>query len=520
MRTLTAACLTWAVLSFRPAFPQSPAARDSALHLLNRIAFGPRPGEVERVAAMGVFNYIEMQLAPEKISDAKVERRLEQLEIFKLGTVQLAERFQSQLRAVRQQQLRGDSLARQPQAKNSFRRLSAELQQAAVIRAVMSERQLYEVMVDFWTNHFNVFMTKGAVRFLLPEYLERAIRPNAMGRFEDLLLATARSPAMLFYLDNVQSVAPGSQPPWLALRNVPGTERRHPPTGINENYARELLELHTVGVEAGYTQEDVVNVARILTGWSMTAPRRGTRFVFNRWAHDQEEKVVLGKKFPAGRGEEEGIELLRFLARHPSTMRHVSRKLCSRFVNDDPPDRCIDAAVNAWEKSGGEIPAVLRAILHSPEFWAPENRGAKIKTPLEFVVSALRALDADPDSTLALAQIVGRLGQPLYLYQPPTGYPETQDSWVSSSALLDRFNLALALASSRLPGAMVDLDRLIPPSAIPDSLVVTVDRVLFHETASSQTLELIRKEVSSLPPLQARNLAVGLALGSPWFQRQ
>ncbi|GBD31747.1 hypothetical protein HRbin33_00707 [bacterium HR33] len=519
-RILTAIGILWAASSPVPSSAQSAAARDSALHLLNRIAFGPRPEDVERVAAMGVLNYLDLQLAPERIPDPEAEERIAKLEVFKLGTAELAARFESERRALRERLQTGDSLTPRPRMDNSFRRLTAELQQAAVIRAVVSERQLYEVMVDFWTNHFNVFLAKGAVRFLLPEYLERAIRPHAMGRFEDLLLATARSPAMLFYLDNVQSVAPGARPPGFAMRNPRRPSNRPLPTGLNENYARELLELHTVGIEAGYTQEDVVNVARILTGWSMTPPQRGARFVFNRWAHDRGEKVVLGKTFPAGRDEEEGIELLRFLARHPSTMRHVSRKLCARFVSDDPPDGCIDAAVKAWEKSGGEIRAVLRAILTSPEFWAPQNRGAKIKTPLEFVASAIRALDGEPDTTLALGQMVGRLGQPLYLYQPPTGYPETQESWVSSSALLDRFNLALALASNRRPGATVDLDRLIPPSAVADSLVTAVNRVIFHGTASAETLEVIRKEISGLPPIQARNLAVGLALGSPEFQRQ
>jgi uncharacterized protein (DUF1800 family) len=397
-----------------------------------------------------------------------------------------------------------------------------------VLRATLSERQLYEVMVDFWTNHFNVFMGKGADRFLMASYIQETIRPHALGTFEDLLIATAKSPAMLFYLDNVQSVAPGSEPPQLRrprmagrqMRPLPEQLRQRMPRGLNENYARELLELHTLGVDGGYTQEDVVNVARVLTGWSIDLPRRGTEFTFHDWAHDRGEKIVLGTTFPAGQGMSEGVELLEMLARHPSTMRHVGSKLCARFVNDEPPSGCVDAAVRAWEASGGEIRDVLRAIFSSPEFWAAENRAAKTKTPLEFVASAVRAVGAVPDTTPALAQLVARLGQPLYLQEPPTGYPETQESWVNSGALLQRLNTAMAIAAGRAPGLTIDLDHVLPAGDDPEALVAAVNRVVLNGTGSPTTLKVIRDQVLVVRGPEARALAVGLALGSPEFQKQ
>jgi uncharacterized protein (DUF1800 family) len=538
--------------------------RANALHLLNRLTYGPRPGDVDRVLAMGVDRFIEQQLNPDKIRDDAVERRLEHFEILRLDAEDLGRIYQDEVRARRQRQLAGanDSARAEPgeaprrpragQPLPRARRLAGEFQQAAVVRATLSERQLYEVMVDFWTNHFNVFLGKGADRFLLPDYIEHTIRPNAMGKFEDLLIATAHSPAMLFYLDNVQSVVPGAVPPQLAeferraqrgqmprfgfgRRPILFPPRRPDPArmdslrqrieqripkGINENYARELMELHTLGVDGGYTQQDVINVARIFTGWSMRPPRQGVGFVFNDWAHDRREKMALGHTFPAGHGEDEGVALLRMLANRPATMRHVSAKLCARFVADDPPDGCIDAGVHAWQQTGGDIREVLRAIFQSPEFWAPEYRGAKVKTPLEFVVSAVRAVGGEPDTTLALAQIVGRLGEPLYLDQPPTGYPETQDSWVNSGALLERLNVAMGIASGRAPGIAASLDELIQSDGDPVQLADRVNQVILEGTATPNTLRVLREQAGSLPPAQARIMAVGLALGSPEFQKQ
>src|SRR2546425_962320 len=383
------------------------------------------------------------------------------------------------------------------------RRLAGEVEQLAVVRAALSRRQLYEVMVDFWANHFNVFFGKGADRALAPSYIEGTLRPRAFGKFADLLIATARSPAMLFYLDNWESVAPGSAPPavtrprlgarpWFGRgRYVPGFSREpaqadsqrqrvleRMPKGINENYARELLELHTLGVDGGYTQQDVIEVARIFTGWSIAPPPRGGGFEFHDWAHDRGAKTVLGVAFPAGHGEDEALRLLALLANTPATMHHVSRQLCARFVADDPPDGCVDAAVAAWQRTDGDIREVLRAIFRSPDFWAPQNVRAKVKTPLEFVVSAARAVAADPDSTARLAQVVARLGEPLYLHVAPDGYAERQEDWLNSGALLARMNAAVAIAAGRLPGAALDLDAPVPAAADPSPPLAPRDRPL------------------------------------------
>jgi len=297
--------------------------------------------------------------------------------------------------------------------------------------------------------------------------------------------------------------------------------RRRVPTGINENYARELLELHTLGVDGGYTQEDVINVARIFTGWSIEPPRQGGDFQFHDWAHDEGEKEVLGVTFPAGHGMDEGARLLKMLANHPATMHHVSRKLCQRFVNDEPPDGCVDDAVAAWRRSGGDLREVLHAIFNGPDFWAPQNTRAKVKTPLEFVVSALRAVGADPDTTPRLAQVVARLGEPLYLHVAPDGYPEREDAWVNSGALLDRMNAGVALAAGTLPGVTVSLDSLIPATGDAEQLILQVNDKILDGTMTENTKDVIRRQTSDIgDPVAARALAVGLAVGGPEFQRQ
>src|SRR6266487_502247 len=372
----------WAVASLCGALGASPlmgasaqapllTPRDSALHALNRLAYGPRPGEVDRVAAAGVMQWIDRQLSPDKIADAALAKRERQFKILEYDTGDLAAMYVDAQRERRERQREAtaapDSMTRKPDpggpADQRGRRFAGELQELAVVRAILSERQLYEVMVDFWINHFNVFLAKGADRFLTPSYIEATIRPRALGRFADLLVATAQSPAMLFYLDNWESVAPGSTPPQaMRLRARPLFGRapqfgrpplfdpgRDPmradsqrqralermPKGINENYARELLELHTLGVEGGYTQQDVIDVARIFTGWSIRRPQQGGDFEFHEWAHDYGEKVLMGVTFAAGHGRDEGVRLLKLLANHPATMHHVSRQLCQRFVNDE-----------------------------------------------------------------------------------------------------------------------------------------------------------------------------------------
>jgi len=533
--------------------------QDSALHALNRLAYGPRPGDVPRVAAEGVMRWIDHQLAPDKIDDDRLAERERRFDILKYDRGDLAALYTEAQRERRERKLAAghsadgsDSVGAQHAAPlpkqadptiQKSNRLASEFADLAVVRAALSERQLYEVIVDFWTNQFNVYAAKGADRFLTPDYIEHTIRPRAMGKFEDLLIATAKSPAMLFYLDNWESVAPGSVPPTgLRVRARPIFGRRpglfgpvrdparqdsvrrraleRMPNGVNENYARELLELHTLGVDGGYTQHDVIDVARIFTGWSIERPQRGGDFEFHDWAHDRGEKLVLGVWFEGGHDMDEGIRLLKVLANHPATMHHVSRKLCQRFVNDDPPDGCVDDAVAAWKRSSGDMREVLRAIFHGPDFWAAGNVRAKVKTPLEFVVSATRALAAEPDTSPCLAQVVARLGEPLFLHVAPDGYPEQEAAWVNSGALLDRMNAAVALASGKLPGVTVVLDSIVPVGDA-DQLIGAVNEKILGGTMSENTKQVLRRELASIgDPVQARALAVGLALGGPEFQRQ
>jgi len=511
--------------------------QDSALHALNRLAYGPRPGDVPRVAAEGVMRWIDHQLSPDRIDDDRLAQRERRFDILRYDRGDLAALYTAAQRERRERKLAAGQTAQDSDSVGARhaaplprlpdpmmlrnRRLASEFADLAVVRATLSERQLYEVMVDFWTNHFNVYAAKGADRFLAPDYIEHTIRPRAMGKFEDLLIATARSPAMLFYLDNWESVAPGTSPPFpLSARRRGGQGVRPVPKGINENYARELLELHTLGVDGGYTQHDVIDVARIFTGWSIERPQQGGDFEFHDWAHDRGEKLVLGVRFEGGHDMDEGIRLLKLLANHPATMHHVSRKLCQRFVNDDPPDGCVDDAVAAWQRSSGDMREVLRAIFHGPDFWAAANVRAKVKTPLEFVVSAARAVAAEPDTSPRLAQVVARLGEPLYLHVAPDGYPEREAAWVNSGALLDRMNTAVALASGKLPGVTVGLDSIVSAGDA-DQLIGVVNEKILSGTMSENTKQVLRRDLAGIgDPAQARALAVGLAIGGPEFQKQ
>src|SRR5205809_3156713 len=511
--------------------------QDSAHPALNRRAYWPRPGDVPREDAEGVMRWIYRQLSPDGIDDDRSAQREGRFDIRRDDRGDLAAMYTAAQRERREGKLAAGQTAdgsnsvgaqhAAPLPKQAdpmipkSNRLGSEFADLAVVRAALAERQLYEVMVDFWTNHFNVYFAKGADRLLTPEYIEQTIRPRAMGKFEDLLIATARSPAMLFYLDNWESVAPGTSPQSpLSARRRGGQGVRRMPKGINENYARELLELHTLGVDGGYTQHDVIDVARIFTGWSIGRPQQGGDFEFNGWAHDRGEKQVLSVMFEGGRDMDEGIRLLKLLANHPATMHHVSRKLCQRFVNDDPPDGCVDDAVATWQRSSGDIREVLRAIFHGPDLWAVQNVRAKVKTPLEFVVSAARAVAAEPDTSPRLAQVVARLGEPLHLHVAPDGYPEREAAWVNSGALLDRMNAAVALASGKLPGVTVVLDSIVS-AGDPDQLIGAVNEKLLSGTMSENTKQVLRRELAGVgDPAQARALAVGLAIGGPEFQRQ
>ena len=498
--------------------PQPPAgpggglvtARDSALHALNRLAYGPRPGQIDSVARTGVMRWIDAQLDASGPRNERLAEREASTPLLHLSTSDLAQRFfaaqqERRARARQGQVALADNQMMAGPDELRARALGGQLQQLAVERAVLSDQQLQEVMVDFWSNHFNVFFGKGADRFLLPDYVEHTIRPRALGKFSDLLIATAQSPAMLFYLDNWQNVRSGGWAGGEADRRIggQGNRRAH---GINENYARELLELHTLGVDGGYTQQDVIAVARIMTGWSITPPKQGGAFMFRPRAHDDGEKLVMGEHYPSGHGMDEGMRLLHWLANEPATMHHVSWQLCQRFVNDVPPDGCVDDAVAAWRRTDGDIREVLRAIFHGPDFWANANVGVKVKTPLEFVASAVRAVGAEPDSTPRLAQVVARLGEPLYLHTAPDGYPDREADWVNSGALLQRMNVAVAIAAGRLPG--VDwADRRIGGSADRESSIGV--------ELSAHTKQVIENEARD-----DEVFALGLALGSPDFQRR
>jgi uncharacterized protein (DUF1800 family) len=324
--------------------------------------------------------------------------------------------------------------------------VARDLSEGKLLRAIYSNRQLDEVLADFWFNHFNVYLEKGADRYLVTEYERDVIRPNVLGKFRDLLGATAKSPAMLFYLDNWQSVGPETQQ---ARRAKNGR-------GLNENYGRELLELHTLGVYGGYTQKDVTEAARCFTGWTIDQPQRGGAFLFNKRLHDTGEKVVLGVKIPAGGGIEDGEKVLDIVAHHPSTAHFVAAKLAQRFVADNPPEALVQRMAQTFLKSDGDIRAVLKTMLDSKEFWSEGAYRSKMKSPLEMVASAVRAVNGDVDYAFALVTQVAQLGQPLYRKQEPTGYSNSSQEWLNSAGLLARINFAVQLASNKVPGVKVE----------------------------------------------------------------
>ncbi len=373
--------------------------------------------------------------------------------------------------------------------------VSSDLNEAKLLRAVYSNRQLAELMADFWYNHFNVFLDKGADRAMVTSYERDSIRPNVFGKFRDLLQATAQSPAMLFYLDNWESVA--------ADTSQQGAKRKR---GLNENYARELLELHTLGVDGGYTQQDIIEVARCFTGWTIRAPRQGGDFFYNDRVHDKGAKVVLGVTIAAGGGQEDAEKVLDILAKHPSTARFISRKLAMRFVADDPPQALIDRMAKAFQATGGDIREVMKSMIGSPEFYSQGAFRAKIKTPFEMTVSAIRALDANVDSTAVIAQRLNELGQPLYRKIEPTGYPSRNSEWMNSSALLGRMNFALALTQGKIAGVSVPADRF--------------GKQVLSVPMSAATKETIAKALEGQPEQQQPALTAGLLLGSPEFQRR
>ena len=475
-----------------PTEPREQTADQQVQQVLNRLAFGPRPGDVAKVREMGVDRWIALQLAPDRIDDRAMDSLVAgSFEALDRPTSEIVADYTAGQQALRRTQaqlaqagdsggkkdLRAEVLRQNPELRDRLRRSQqalGELQAAKLARAVGSERQLQEVMTDFWENHFSVFAGKGVTRLFLPAYDRDVIRPYAMGKFRDLLGAVAKSPAMLFYLDQWQSTVDSLHPAEVAVNAPAGrrggamAQRRvaqvaRARRGLNENYARELMELHTLGVDAGYTQQDVIEVARALTGWTMN-PRQNAEFVFRPAIHDAGAKVVLGHRLPAGRGIEDGEDVLDILARDPHTAHFIARKLAVRFVSDDPPPALVERAAQTFLKTDGDIREVVRTIVTSPEFFSRAAYRSKVKSPFELVASSLRALGARPDTTMRSAQVVAFLGQPVFGHRDPNGWPETGEAWMNSGAILNRINFGAALAGGRLPNASVaqwsDAERL------------------------------------------------------------
>src|SRR5499425_866520 len=390
------------------------------VHLLNRTGFGPTRQEIQKINHMGMHAYLDEQLHPERISDASLEDKLAGLKTMRLTSRELTELYPPPKQAAQNpEMIRGQEMMQGPRV------VIVELQQMRLLRAVYSQRQLHEAMAGFWSNHFNIFAAKGADRWLSTSYDRDTTRPHALGRFKDLLRATAQSPAMLFYLDNWLSASPNS----LAARFAPNNRRR----GLNENYARELMELHTLGVDGGYTQKDVQEVARCFTGWTIRKPNEEGIFFYNPAQHDNGPKEVLGVKIPAGGGIGDGERVLDILASHPSTAKFIATKLARRFVGDNPPSAVIARASKVFLQTGGSITATLRSIIEGPEFLSPQNYQTKVRTPFEYVAATLRATNANTDATRPILDWIGRMGQPVYGRITPDGYPDRADKWLSNN---------------------------------------------------------------------------------------
>jgi uncharacterized protein (DUF1800 family) len=388
-----------------------------------------------------------------------------------------------------------------------------DVRQAKVMRGVYTNRQLEEVLTDFWFNHFNIFEGKQNVRPLVASYEREAIRPHILGKFRDLLLATAKHPAMLYYLDNYESISPSvfDVGPFAPPAQQLVLQLSRQAKGLNENYGREVMELHTMGVDGGYTQQDVIEVAKCFTGWTIRRPGTNPEFVFAGFMHDTGEKTVLGHKIAAGRGMEDGLEVIDILSRHPSTARYISRKLAERFVADDPPKSLVDRMAQTFTKTDGDLKAVLQTMFSSPEFLSEGAAQAKVKSQFEWVVSAVRALGAEPTDALALVQKIADLGEPLYGKVEPTGYPSSSDTWLSTASLLGRLNFSSSLVSGQVAGVKLDGSRFDGK----DGAAISRDLLLKEPTAQME--EAFRHAAENN---QTGRYMAGLALSSPEFQRR
>ena len=616
--------------------PQVLSEHDRALHVLQRLTFGPRPGDIEKVLAMGVDNWIEEQLNPAQIANAALDSRLGQYRTLRMQPRELALAFPSggmireaaegkralpsdpvqygmwevlvdkyneqqknnsavqpvddaaqkaeenarkdaaahladmllalpkanrmtslmklpiSDRRILVQYIPGDARNRliadfSPVERETFFAMNggpggvvlSELQQAKLLRAVYSERQLEEVMTDFWFNHFNVFWNKDQDQYFVTSYERDVIRPNALGKFHDLLAAVAKSPAMLFYLDNWLSIGPTSQ----ASGVKPGTPPKPgaPTRGLNENYGRELMELHTLGVDGGYSQADVTQVARVFTGWTIQPMDQGWGFFFDPKKHEPGPKVVLDTVIKEN-GINEGMQVLDMLSKSPATARFISTKIARRFVADDPPPALIDQMAQTFRESDGDIKEVLRTMVHSREFWSPAVYRKKVKTPLEFVVSTIRATGTQMQNPTPAVQALNKMAMPLYQMQPPTGYSTRGEAWMNSDALLERLNFSISLTSGGMNGVNFDplrvlalglLARAPKEEIVPvntgggtSAAITLVEDALIGGQVSANTDKTIRKALDDPQvgthllddPSKPLATIIGLALGSPEFQ--
>ncbi|MEJ7624049.1 MAG: DUF1800 domain-containing protein [Pyrinomonadaceae bacterium] len=592
--------------------PAKPLSEDQRiLHVLNRLGFGARPGDVEKVKAKGLQKYIDSQLSPSSIPDPVADGKVKGLDISTMSTGDLFAKYPNpgallrqleggraaQAAAQNRASMQPDGMAAQPNAQDAEKMTQAEqrerraklaeiyqkydLKPAAqllpqivgnrVLRAVYSERQLQEVMVDFWQNHFNVYSGKAAVRWYIPSYERDVLRKNALGNFKDLVIGTAQHPAMLFYLDNFESVSPNAQTPGAnnqrlqqmarnggqlpprarermkqqsgmsdaqldqrlkQMQTAAGNVQNRPKRGINENYARELMELHTLGVDGGYAQKDIIEVAKSFTGWTIADPRGYRRaaaseikgeedkrlarlqrqmglpddiesgeFYFNQRTHDNGPKTVLGQKIDGG-GVKDGMQVIDILVNHPSTAKHIARKLAVKFVSDTPSAALIGRVADTFTKSKGDVKITLKALFSDKEFFAPENYRVKIKSPFELAVSSIRTLGADTNAGPALLAMLNKLGEVPYAYQAPTGYPDTAEDWVNTGALLERLNFAVAIASNRIPGTRVDLKPYASTTRT-QILDKAIAEILDGEISGATRANLIKQIEQPLPDVKA-----------------
>jgi uncharacterized protein (DUF1800 family) len=521
--------------------------QEAILHALNRLGFGPRPGQVEQIEKTGLENWIQAQLHPENINDPVVNARLLQYPAEGLSAAALLDQYPppdagaKRLGIARMEyEKRLQDMAKDPATANPIpfkdqNEIVNTLSEVKMIRAVYSERQLSEQLDDFWFNHFNVFVYKDLDRWYLIPYERDAIRPRVLGKFRDLLEATAKSPAMLFYLDNASSADPHAFDRLKQHPVHPRPGEKLPPIGgkrgLNENYGRELMELHTLGVDGGYTQQDVIEVARAFTGWTIENQRDNPAFYFDERLHDPDPKRVLGKKIKGG-GIKDAEQVLDLLVKDKHTAHHVSLQLAQHFVSDDPPAALVARMEKTFEKSKGDIRAVMATMIYSPEFWSRAAFRAKVKTPFELVASATRALGADMDQPRAMVQWVNRIGEPLYQCLTPNGYSDKGASWVSTAALLNRMNFAVDLTGNKIRGAQVDLNSLVGAdvAASPQLAMDRVESVFLAGQVSDATHATLDKETADPQMLGSKlndpvkqvnvGLITGLVLGSPEFQKR